>query len=130
MVEVIAGTEAGIAIAETVASIIHTIQKVRRLKGECEELGKLVKLLEDILKQDKLALQIFQTETRVKKCLEEVKNFVEHCTQRSNLAGRAWEVMWDKKLPKLMAHLREMVLWLLLEAAVGGTMLAKTRARS
>jgi hypothetical protein len=117
--DVVASLEAGKAAIETITYIVKTVQHVRRLKKECEEIGKLAELIQSVLNRYVDVKATLQTAARVESNLKEVKDFVTHCTERSNIVQRSWEVIWNKKLPGLMAGLRETVLWFLMDAAVG-----------
>lgn len=115
---VLAGLEAAETGAEILVYIIKTVQNVRRLKKECEKVGELAQLLQSILESNEEALKGSSTEKKLQAHLRDVATFVTNCTNDYSLLGRAWEVMWDKKLPKLLAGLKDWILYFLMDAMV------------
>ena len=88
------------------------------LRKECEKVGELAQLLQSILDSNKKALESLATEKKLRAHLRDVATFVTDCTKDYSLLGRAWEVMWDKKLPKLLAGLKDWILYFLMDSMV------------
>jgi hypothetical protein len=117
---VLAGLETAKSGAEILVYIIKTVQHVRRLKKECGKVGELAQLLQSILDSNQEVLKSFSTEEKLRAHLRDVATFVTNCTKDYSLLGRAWEVMWDKKLPKLLAGMKDWILYFLMDAMSRG----------
>jgi len=115
---VLAGLETAKTGTQILVYIIRTVQNVRRLKKECEKVGELAQLLQNILDSNKEALKSSSTEKKLQAHLRDVATFVANCTKDYSLLGRAWEVMWDQKLPKLLAGLKDWILYFLMDTMV------------
>ncbi|KAK3391180.1 kinase-like domain-containing protein [Podospora didyma] len=117
---VLAGLATAKSGAEILVYIIRKAQDVRRLKKECEKVGELAQLLQSVLDSNEEALKSSSTEKKLQAHLRDVATFVTNCTKDYSLLGRAWEVMWDKKLPKLLAGLKDWILYFLMDAMSRG----------
>ncbi|KAH8916072.1 kinase-like protein [Atractiella rhizophila] len=122
MADVVGSLTASKTGVETIVYIIRTVRNVQRFERECQGIQKLVGLIQNVFDSFKAANIPLETTDRVQNNLCEVKDFVIDCTQKSSFAQRAWEVIWRKRLPRLMAGLQETVLWFLMDAAAHGVM--------
>jgi hypothetical protein len=105
--------------AELLILIINTVRKVRRLRTECEQLGSLADFLQHTLEDHENALKDVKTEQKLRSQLLEVAVFVVFCTKKCNLLERVWEVTWEKRMPRMIGYLKDLVLYFIMEASVG-----------
>ena len=104
--------------AELLIFIVETVRKVRRLRGECEELGRLAAFLQSILHDHEDALKKIKTEQKLQAQLVDIAVFVASCTKKASVLGRTWEVIWEKRLPRLLGGMKDLVLYFVMEASV------------
>jgi hypothetical protein len=104
--------EGGLAAFDTAVTsvklliwIIKTAKEVIRFKETCGKIGELSVTLKGVLKKNDAALKHQKTFGDLNKLLEDIGKFVKRCTTELNLAQRAWEVMWRKRLPKMLSEL-------------------------
>ncbi|CEL05121.1 hypothetical protein ASPCAL06241 [Aspergillus calidoustus] len=115
--------ELGLAAFDVAATSIHLLvfiirsaQNVHQLPAECAQVKSIAVVLKAGLDANQNVLD--QTlASKLNTVLQEVLRFVAECGQ-SNLGQRAWEVMWRRRLPKL---LNEMMTWVAIVQA-GATM--------
>lgn len=106
----LAGFDTGLASIKLLRYIVQTAQKVKRLKTECEDIGKTAQIMLDVLNDNFEALKDKQTAQRLNEVLERLAKVVTEC-QRGNVLAKAWEVMWRRRLPGLM---KDMMTWIAL----------------
>jgi hypothetical protein len=118
--------ELGLAAFDVAATSIHLLafiirsaQNVHQLPAECAQVKSIAVILKAGLDANQNVLD--QTlASKLNSVLQEVLRFVAECGQ-SNLGQRAWEVMWRRRLPKL---LNEMMTWVAIVQA-GATVSAE-----
>jgi hypothetical protein len=117
--------EAGLAAFDSAVTsvklliwIIKTAQEVIRFKKTCHEIGELATTLKGVLEKNEAALKLQKTFGDLNKLLEDIGKIVVRCTTELNLAQRAWEVMWRKRLPKMLGELQSRTLYLIMETTV------------
>ena len=98
--------------------IIKTAQDVIRFKKTCHSIGQLAATLEGVLRKNESTLKLQTTFGDLNRLLEDIGKFVVRCTTELNLAQRAWEVMWRKRLPKMLGELQSRTLYLIMETTV------------
>ena len=102
--------------------IIKTAQEVIRFKETCRKIGELSATLKGVLDKNDATLKHQKTFRDLNKLLKDIGKFVRRCTTELNLAQRAWEVMWRKRLPKMVSELQSRILYLIMETTVRATL--------
>ena len=105
--------------AELLAWIIKKTQEVRRLKEKCREIQQHAEMLQAVLQDNEAVLKDLKMKMKLDKILREVATFVLHCIQDTNLVQRAWEVLWECRLPQLMDDLKNLIIYFTMESSVG-----------
>jgi hypothetical protein len=116
----LAAFDASVTSAELLIWIIKTVQKVRHLKKKCREVGEIAKIVQTVIEADKDVLESHKTRPGLDKILKEVAAFVLQCTTKFNIAQRAWEVLWVRRLPSLMNTMKDWTLNSIMENSVPG----------
>lgn len=98
--------------------IIQTVQQVVRFKKTCGKIGELATTLKGVLEKNESTLKHQTTFGALNKLLEDIAKFVVRCTTELNIAQRVWEVIWRKRLPKMMGELQSSTLYLIMETTV------------
>ena len=98
--------------------IIHTTAEVIRFKETCAKIKELASILKGVLDKNESTLKVQKTFGDLNKLLEDMGKFVVRCTKELNIVQRAWEVMWRKRLPKMLAELHTRTLYLIMETTV------------
>ncbi|KAL3460053.1 kinase-like domain-containing protein [Aspergillus heterothallicus] len=116
-------TELGLAAFGAAATSIHLLtfiiqsaQNVRRLPEECDQVKSIAVVLKAGLDANRDALDQ-DSAFKLNSVLQEVFTFVAECGQ-SSLGQRAWEVVWRRRLSKLLTG---MMTWVAIVQA-GATM--------
>ena len=112
---------AAVRSAELLAWIIKKTQEVRRLKEKCREIQRHAEMLQAVLQDNEAVLKDLKMKMKMKldEILREVATFVLHCIQNTNLVQRAWEVLWECRLPQLMDDLKNLIIYFTMESSVG-----------
>lgn len=98
--------------------IIKTTQEVVRFKATCQKIGQLATTLMGVLEKNKATLENQRTSKDLNKLLQDLGKFLVRCTLDSNFIQLTWEVIWTKKLPKMLGELESRTLYLILETTV------------
>ena len=114
----LAAYDSAVTSIRLLAWIIKTTREVIRFKKTCQKIGELATLLTEVFENHKVTLEYRKSFKELNKLLEGIGSFVIRCTTELNLAQRAWEVMWRKRLPKMLGELQSRTLYLIIEIAV------------
>jgi hypothetical protein len=112
---------AAVRSAELLAWIIKKTQEVRRLKKKCREIQQHAEILQAVLQDNEAVLEDLKMKEKLDEILQEVATFVLHCIQDTNLVQRAWEVLWEGRLPQLMDDLKNLIIHFTMESSVASS---------
>ena len=112
---------AAVRSAELLAWIIKKSQEVRRLKKTCREIQQHAEILQAVLQDNEAVLEDLKMKEKLDEILREVATFVLHCIQDTNLVQRAWEVLWEGRLPQLMDDLKNLIIYFTMESSVASS---------
>ena len=114
----LAAFDSAVASVKLLIWIIKTAQEVIRFKKRCHKIGDLAITLKGVLEKNESTLKLQKTFGDLNKLLEDIGKFVVRCTTELNVAQRAWEVTWRKRLPKMLGELQSRTLYLIMETTV------------
>jgi len=100
-----------------IISIISKINEVRKFKSKCTKLGKQAQVLAVLLKNNKTAVETFQTLEEFKACLRRIDDFVSSC-KSMNVLDVSLEVFVKCTYPSLLKKVNALKDIFLLEAVV------------
>jgi hypothetical protein len=75
----LAAFDGAVTSAELLIWILKTVQKVRRLKKKCREIGEIAGVLQTVLKANEDAIKDLKTKTQLEELLRDVATFVLYC---------------------------------------------------
>lgn len=101
---------------ELLSLLIRITREARRLKNECETIRTHAKIVKGVLDKSQQILQNDDCEKNLRRVVNQLLQFATWC-KVANVLQRAWEVIWKKRLPRLM---QELITWALI-LSVGTT---------
>jgi hypothetical protein len=114
----LAAFDTAVTCVKLLVWIIQTTQKVIRFKKTCAKIGELAITLKGVLERNESTLGGQATFGTLNKLLEDIGKVVVRCTTELNLGQRVWEVIWRKRLPKMVGELQSSTLYLIMETTV------------
>ena|ERR1700722_1308403 len=87
----LAAFDTGVKCIELLIFIIRTVQGVKKLKAECDEVKSIASILLEVLEANKDVLKGQKTTAKLEKVLQEVSKFVVECKESNVRLGNLVE---------------------------------------